>query len=140
MPARKLTAADVTFEVEIEQDCTDFRGNAMASGDDEADAEYERQIAEALNRGQVEAWCTIVVKAIWSPDGEDMTLEGIDTLGGCCFLEPIEVNGETWSIDRQVEEHVSSHGMREEALRALNAELASQRKAARKLLRATGGR
>lgn len=137
---RKLTAKDVTFKVTVEQDEMPFRGNAMASGDDKADRALEHEIADALDRGQVEAWCIIVVKAIWSPDGEGMTLEGVDTLGGCCFLEPIEVNGETWSIDRQVEEHVSSHGMREEALRALNAELASQRKAARKLLRATGGR
>jgi hypothetical protein len=52
---RKLTAKDVTFTVEIEQDDFPFRGNAMASGDDEVDRDCEREIAEALERGQIEA-------------------------------------------------------------------------------------
>lgn len=133
---RKLTAKDVTFSVAIErEEYVTVRGNAMASGDADADRELEDQIIAALDRGLDEAWCTIVVKATWTK-GDD-TFEGTDTLGCCSFLEPIEVDGERWSIQRQIEEHVKSHGMREQALEDLNADIKRQRAAARKLLRQT---
>lgn len=136
MTRRKLTAKDVSFTVSIEpEDHCSVRGNAMASDDPDADRELEDQILDSLNRGNVEAWCTIVVKAIYTM-GDD-SIEGVDTLGCCSFLEPIEVDGETWSIQRQIDEHVSAHGMRDEALRDLNAEIKRQRAAARKLLRQT---
>ena len=118
MKPRKLTAKEVTFTLDVTQDDIDFRGNAMASGDDAADRELEDEIAAALDRGDIEAWCRIVVKAHYQG------FEGFDSLGGCCFLGPIEVDGETWSVKRQINEHVEAHGMREQALDDLNERVA----------------
>lgn len=134
---RKLTAKDVTFTVEIEAEDLEVRGHFM-SGDPEyaeQDRALEDRIIAAANRGDVEAWCCIVVKATWETDGD--TFVGTDHLGACSFLEPIEVNGETWSVQRQIDDTVESHGMREQALEDLNAEIKRQRAAARKLLRQT---
>lgn len=134
MSAHKLKASDVEFTVEVEPEDIPVRGNAMCSGDDEADRALEDQIIAALDRGQVEAWCCIVVKATWKRDN---TFQGVDTLGGCCFLEPIVVEGGPWSIKRQIEEHVKAHCMRENALDDLNREIVRARKQARQTLKAT---
>lgn len=108
---RKLTASEVSFEVTIEQDAIDFRGNCMASGDDDFDAECEREIAERLDRGDVYAWCSIGVMAVWTaPDGTEYT--GYDHLGGCSYEDRA-------GIDSCIKEH----GMRDEALNALNTRL-----------------
>lgn len=114
LKVRKLRASEVTFTVIVEQDACDFRG-AFASGDAEQDAADERAIAEALDRGNVEAWCTIEVKAEWQG------IEGIDTLGGCSFLGGIHR-----PVQAQIDECIEDHGMRTEALAALNAEVQRQ--------------
>lgn len=115
MTIRKLTAADVTFEIRIEQDDIPVRGNAMASGDDAADRECEDAILAQLDAGNVEAWCSITVVAKWRGH------EGSDHLGCCCHL-PGE--GQP-SLAEQVEQTIEWHGMRQQALVALNAHLAS---------------
>lgn len=119
MRTRKLAAKDVVFTVAIEQDDMPVRGNAMASGDDAADREVEDAILASLERGDIEAWCTIVVKAHWQG------FSGIDTLGGSSFLGPIEVEGEMWSVERQVNESITAHDMRGQALADLNGLIAA---------------
>lgn len=104
---RKLTAAEVTFEVTIEAEDMPVRGN-FASGDDELDKADEDAIIERLDRGDIEAWCCIVVTATWeAPDGNEYT--GRDTLGGCSL-------DDTYTAEVAAEEH----GMREQALDDLN--------------------
>ncbi len=134
---RKLTAKDVTFTVTLEPEDLEVRGHFM-SGDpeyEEQDRALEDRIIEAANRGDVEAWCCITVKATYTI-GDD-TFEGSDHLGACSFLEPFEHEGEVHSIQRQIDDTVDGHGMREQALDDLNAEIKRQRAAARKLLRQT---
>jgi hypothetical protein len=84
---RKLTAAEVTFEVTTEADeCateTDIRGN-FASGDPEyeqADREQANEIIERLRRGDESAYCGVVCKATWEYDGR--TYEGSDSVWAC---------------------------------------------------------
>lgn len=63
MQLRKLTESDVTFTLEVEQDDTPIRGNALASGDDELDKRVEDEILARLNCGDVWAWACVTVKA-----------------------------------------------------------------------------
>ena len=107
---RKLTAAEVTFEVTIEAEDQPVRGN-FASGDDELDRADEDAIIARLDRGDVEAWCGVVVKATWEFDGQ--TYEGVDSIWGCSLDD-----------DYTAEAVAESHGMRDEALDRLNTELA----------------
>lgn len=103
-----LTAADVTFTVEIEPEHIPVRGNCLASGDDAADREYEDEILERLECGDESAWCVLVVTATAS-DGT----EGRNTLG-CCSL----------SREYTAKQCAKDQGMHDDALAALNAELA----------------
>jgi hypothetical protein len=77
---RELTADEVTFTVEAEQEREPVRGNAMASGDDAADKEVEDAIIERLNSGDVWAWASVKVTARWKG------FTGADYLG-CCSYE-----------------------------------------------------
>lgn len=121
---RKLTAAEVTFEVTIEAEDTPVRGNLIASDDPDADRLDEEDVLHRLNRGEVEAWCCVVVTATWqAPDGAEYT--GRDTLGGCSLTEHYTA-----------EIAAKEHGMREQALDDLNQRLASKVVKAKQLVRA----
>ena len=89
MPAFKpLTESDnVRFELSVEADDIPVRGNAMASGDDDADRECENELIERLESGDETAWCHVRVVAT-DPETE---LEGEDSLG-CVSLEPGAMN------------------------------------------------
>ena len=105
---RPLLASEVTFTTEIEPEDLEVRGNCMCSDDPEFDKQCEDEILERLDRGYIEAWCCVVVKATWeAPDGT--TLEGVATLGGCSF-------GDGYGAKECVDEH----GMKDEALDDLN--------------------
>jgi hypothetical protein len=77
--SRKLTAAEVTFTVEAEQDDLRVRGNALASGDDAEDKACEDEILRRLDAGDVWAWACVTVKASWRG------FVGADTLGACSY-------------------------------------------------------
>jgi hypothetical protein len=111
---RKLRASEVTFEVSVDPECESPEG-MFASGDDEQDAADVKSILDAVEAGNAEAWCCITVKAEWEG------LTGIDHLGGCSFLRGVHR-----SVQAQIDECVDDHGMREEALAALNAEVQRQ--------------
>lgn len=51
------------YWIEIEPEETPVEGNAMASGDDEADRAYEQEILERFDAGDTWAWCTVIVHA-----------------------------------------------------------------------------
>lgn len=105
MQLRKLTATDVTFSVRIEAEDQPVRG-AFQSGDPdyaEQATAMENDIIERLDRGEVEAWCGVIVTATW--EGH----EGEDAIWGCSL-------DDSYTTDVVV----SEHGMRDEALDRLN--------------------
>jgi hypothetical protein len=108
---RKLTASEVTFTIELEQDDTPVRGNVMCSDEPELDREAEDEIIARLDNGEIEAWCGVVVTATWEFDGQEYT--GTDSLWG-----------NTLSDDYTKEIVAEEHGMKEQALDDLNASLA----------------
>src|SRR5215217_3248139 len=76
---RELKAEEVEFELTVEADDTEVRGNALCSGDEEQDKEYEDEILERLDDGDVWAWAYVKVTAKWNG------WAGWDGLGGCCY-------------------------------------------------------
>lgn len=107
---RQLTESEVKFSVELESEFTDVRGNFMVTDEPEKDKEAEDEILRRLDNGETEAWCTIVVKATWKE------FSGVATLGGCSF--------ESKDLQNQVDETVEDHGMKVDALKALNESIA----------------
>lgn len=86
---RKLTAAEVDFTLEATfEDDVPVEGNALASGDDDADRECEREILERLERGDVWAWCCVVVRACWKGHA------GLASLGACCYADEADFKAE----------------------------------------------
>jgi len=110
MSIRELTAAEVTFTVSVEEDHEPVRG-AFASGDPEyanADRAQEDEIIERLNRGEIEAWCYVAVKASWNG-----------------FAATFCLGGNSLSDDYTKETVVSEYCMKEEALQRLNQTIAN---------------
>ena len=106
MKLRKLTPADVRFTITVEYEQTSVRGNALASGDDEADRECEDAIIKRLDQGDVWAWCTVFVTATWNEH------EGRTDLGCCSYDDEADFKAGGYYDD-----------MCSEALDQLNAEL-----------------
>ncbi len=77
-------AIEITYRLECLSEDIPFRGNAMASGDDELDREAEQWIEDQLNRGNEWAWCCARVTATIEFQGH--TFEG-ETYLGCCSYE-----------------------------------------------------
>lgn len=101
-----LKASDVAFKVSYEPEDLPVSGNCMASGDDAFDAECEKEITDRLRAGKTLAWCMVVVEATFG------AWKGRATLGGCSF-----------GSEEDVAACADEHGMRGEALEALNAEI-----------------
>lgn len=121
MPAKKklqirpLRSSEVTFTVELEPEDIEVRGNVMCSDDPEFDRQCEDEIIERLDRGDIEAWCYVRVTASW---------EGISEFAGlgCCSFE----SGSGERVRKQVDQCVEEHGLKAEALAALNQEVERQ--------------
>jgi hypothetical protein len=79
MKIRQLTIEDVSFTIEVLEEHTPVKGNALASGDDKEDRKAEQQIYRQLNRGNIWAWCTVKVTASWKG------FTGTDYLGCCSY-------------------------------------------------------
>lgn len=110
-----LTVADVVVTISAEPDDLPVRGNAMASGDADADREVEDEILARLDRGDAWAWASVRVRATWTaPSGR--TYHGDAHLGGCSYAD--EADFRTGGYYEQ---------MVEEALDDLNASLADLR-------------
>jgi hypothetical protein len=73
----------VSYDLEVFEDCTDVRGNAMSSGDDDFDKEVEDAIFERLDNGDVWAWALVKVTATYEGRG----CVGVDYLGCCNYLD-----------------------------------------------------
>jgi len=81
MERAKIRPEDVTYTLTIEDEDIPVRGNAMASGDDEADEAYENEIIARLDSGDLWAWCFVKVTAEWRG------FKGWDGLGGCSYAD-----------------------------------------------------
>lgn len=104
---RKLTEKDVKFFISCEEEYALVRGNAIASGNDEEDAEVEKTIIDDYNNGNSWAWCCVKVTAKWNG------FEASDYLGCCSYK-----NEDDFKIGGYYEQ------MKAEALEQLNNELA----------------
>lgn len=112
MAIRKLTAAEVTFEVTIEADDASekqIRGS-FATDEPDLDKQQADEILERLNRGDVEAYCGVIVTATWAHDGVEYT--GQDSIWGNTLSDE-------WTAETVAQEH----GMRDNALDDLNRKL-----------------
>lgn len=87
----------VTYRVEVEQEEAPVRGNAMMSGDAEADKAYEDAIIRRLARGSVWAWAAVTVIAEVEVDGE--TFEGRDQLGCCSYADEKDFRHDPYFAD-----------------------------------------
>ncbi len=76
---RELTEDEVTFTLSCEPEDISIEGNAMASGDDEADRAQEQWIRDQLDSGNEWAWCAVTVRAEWEG------FHGEDHLGACSY-------------------------------------------------------
>lgn len=72
---------------------TPIRGNAMASGDDEADREVEDDILRRLESGEEWAWCTVRVVATYEG------FEGDDYLGCCSYTSEEDFRADAYFDD-----------------------------------------
>lgn len=79
---------EVTYTLECSPEDIEVRGNAMASGDDEADKEAEDAIIADLEAGNEWAWCCAKVTAEWNG------FEGEDYLGGCSYRDEADFKAE----------------------------------------------
>lgn len=110
MALRKLTAAEVTFDVRIEaDDCANEREirGSFATGEPDLDKQQADEILARLNRGDETAYCGVIVTATWEHDG--VHYAGNDSIWGCTL-------GDDYTAET-VAEH---HGMRDNALDDLN--------------------
>ena len=83
----KKLAAGVVYTLSISPEDMPVRGNAMVSGDDDADRETEDMIIEQLENDNQWAWCVVTVTAR-HPDIAG--LSGADHLGGCSYRNEAE--------------------------------------------------
>ena len=70
---------EVTYTLECSPEDIPVRGNALASGDDEADKEAEDAIIADFEAGNEWAWCRVDVYAEWNG------FQGRDSLGACSY-------------------------------------------------------
>ena len=93
----KLTTNDVTWGLRVCVDDLPFEGNALASGDDDADREAEAAIRERLDRGDEWAWAAVEVTAEWEG------LSASDHLGGCSYESEEDFKRDPYYADMQAE-------------------------------------
>ena len=86
MTDQAIPELTVRYEIEAVPDDIPIRGNAMESGDDDADRVYEDKLIERLERGDVWAWALVSVRAVLvDEDGPDLIEGDPDYLGGCVY-------------------------------------------------------
>jgi hypothetical protein len=82
-PKGKPAMKNIEIEIYTRPEDIEIRGNAIASGDDEADEEYALEIERQLDAGNNWAWCFVEVRATHTPTG----LTASAYLGGCSYKD-----------------------------------------------------
>lgn len=118
---RALTKEEVKFEVKFYTEDTPLEGNIQATDDAADDKKAEDEVYSQLQRGNMYAWCYVVVSASWSG------FCGQASLGGCSYE----------SEDAALQA-VDDHGLKEEALDSLNTIIAQKLAALSLLLDGSG--
>lgn len=98
-PERMALLALCEVELDVEEDETVVRGNALASGDDAEDKACEDAIIDRLTRGDVWAWCCVRVKLTFG----NFTAYS-DWLGCCSYRDRGEYESPGGYYDDQVDE------------------------------------
>lgn len=112
MKPRKLKLSDVEITIATKPDDRNPH-QSFDSGDPdyaEADRKLADDICERFNRGDYEAWCGVIVTATWEG------LTGRDSIWGCSLTS-----------DYTAETVAEEHGMRQQALDDLNAQIDAMR-------------
>lgn len=78
---------EVKYDLKIEDEDLPIDG-AFSSGDDAVDEALVKEIRDRLERGDLWAWCQVIVTASVEVDGE--TFDGEGALGGCCYRDEAE--------------------------------------------------
>lgn len=105
MQLRELTADEVEFSIEIEEDDSDFN---FESDEPEKDEKLRKELNRRRNNGDLWAWCTVVVTAKWKE------WKGVDSLGGCSYENEADFRQDGYFDD-----------MKDRALEELNKSLAA---------------
>ena len=79
MSIRSIERHEARISNRAEPELVPIEGNAMASGDDEFDAQVENEIRERLNQGDIWAWAAVEVRATWRG------FRGTACLGCCSY-------------------------------------------------------
>lgn len=77
----KLDRSKVSYQIHIEVDDIEVRGNAVSSGDEAYDRRVEDEILQRLEDGDTWAWAAITVTAHL----EGLEVHGADHLGACSY-------------------------------------------------------
>ena len=134
MPQPQLTASEVEFEVSLEPD--EFPdGEVFHTDNDEADRETEALIRLRLERGQTEAWCSVVVTAKYEGPLAPSGLQGHASLGGVNLFDDSAIRSGD-QVDREVKRYAREEGLYGEALDALNENLLKHIEQARRIVAA----
>lgn len=104
-------ASKVSYVVLVELDDTEIVGNAMASGDDKIDANYERAILQRVELGDVWAWALVRVTAHYP----GTSIVGVDCLGACTYASEAEFRECQYFADMQGEASSELEGMLRDA-------------------------
>lgn len=98
MNASQLATIDseIAYEIECLPEDIPIKGNAMASGDDDADAAIERGIAADLEHNEW-AWCTVRVWAEWN----GLTVS--ECLGCCSYRNRKDFEADGYYKDMKAE-------------------------------------
>jgi len=89
---------EIQYKIEAEQDDTPILGNLCCTDDPEQDTKEENEVFRRLNNGDIYAWCLIKVTASFG------RFSYSDYLGGNSLKD-----------EKEVEEQVEYHGMKQEA-------------------------
>jgi len=108
MKIKTLTAQDVEFVLECEEEHIPVRGNLSVSGDDAQDRKDENKVLRQLEYGNQWAWCSVKMTAKYKE------FEGVDYLGGCSYKS-----------EKDFREGGYFEDMKVQALEALNTNIAN---------------
>lgn len=85
------TVEEVEFVIEIDAEYQDPRDHFPVAADNADDAAADEamldEIEQRLRRGDLWAFCSVCVKAIWIDPETDLEFEGTDYLGGCSYAD-----------------------------------------------------
>ena len=98
---------DVYFRIECHPEDVPVRGNAMASGDDDADRAYENEILSRLDAGDEWAWCSVRVVASLETDG-GVLLEGDAWLGCCSYRDEADFRSDLPDLEDEALDNLNA--------------------------------